>query len=119
MNPKEFEDYLANLSEEDYDTLIKERIDRLNDEQKAVALVREEQRKYRAKLIAKLADPDPDVHEMVFDALRDMDGDECEHGRSYCKHCIACGAIDHAMFPELFDEDGFHLEERERQPETD
>ena len=119
MNSKEFETYLSNLPEDQYDALVEERIGRLNDEQKVIALAREKQRKYRSKLIAKLSSREPEVHEMVFDALRDMDGDECEHGRSYCKHCIACGAIDHAMFPELFDEDGFHLEERERQPETD
>lgn len=119
MNSKDFETYLSNLPEDQYDALVMERIGRLNDEQKVIALAREKQKKYRAKLIAKLADPDPDVHEMVFNAIRDMEGYECEHGRSYVKHCLACGAIDHAMFPELFDEDGFHLEERERQPETD
>ena len=111
MTSREFENYLAGLSDEEYDRLVSERIGRLNDEQKIVALARESQRKYRAKLITKLAEPDEDVHEMVFDALRDMDGDACEHGRSYVKNCIACGEIDHAMFPELFDEDGFHREE--------
>jgi len=111
MNSREFESYLAHLPDEEYDRLVAERISRLNDEQKAIANVRESQRKDRAKLIAKLVDPNPEVHEMVFDALRDMDGDECEHGRHYVKHCIACGEIDHKMFPELFDEDGFHLDE--------
>jgi hypothetical protein len=115
MNVKEFEDYLAGLDDEGYDNLIKERIVRLNDEQKLVAEAREVQRKQRAKLIAKLSDPnaDEDVHHMVFNALRDMDGDECEHGRHYVKHCIACGEMDHAMFPELFDEDGFHIQDDE------
>lgn len=113
MNHKEFETYLAGLDDEQYDVLVQERIARLNDEQKVVALAREGQRKERAKLISKLADPNAneDVHEIVFDALRDMDGDECEHGRSYVKHCIACGEMDHLMFPELFDEDGFHFDE--------
>jgi hypothetical protein len=111
MTSKEFENYLAGLGEEDYDRLVAERIDRLNDEQKAIAKTRESQRKERARLIGLLIDADPDVHEMVFDSLRDMDGDECEHGRSYVKHCIACGEMDHLMFPELFDEDGFHREE--------
>ena len=101
----------SGLGEEDYDRLVAERIDRLNDEQKVIAKVRESQRKERARLIGLLIDADPDVHEMVFDSLRDMDGDECEHGRSYVKHCIACGEMDHRMFPELFDEDGFHREE--------
>lgn len=110
---QEFERYLEGLSEEEYDKLIQERIGRLNDEQKVIAQAREVQRKYRAKLIAKLSDPDPDVHEMVFDALRDSDGDECEHGRHYVKHCLACGEMDHLMFPELFDEDGFHIQDDE------
>ena len=108
---KEFENYLAGLSEQDYDRLIAERIERLNDEQKAIAKTRESQRKERSRLIGLLVDADPDVHEMVFNSLRDMDGDECEHGRHYVKHCIACGKMDHLMFPELFDEDGFQLEE--------
>lgn len=111
MKSKEFEIYLEGLSEEDYTRLVAERIERLNDEQKVIANKREAQRKERSKLIGKLSSPDPEVHEMVFNALRDMDGDECEHGRSYAKHCLACGKMDHAMFPELFDEDGFHLEE--------
>ncbi len=111
MTSKEFETYLESLSNDEYDKLIQERIGRLNPEQQAIMQKREAQRKERFKLINKLTDPDPDVHEMVFNALRDMDGDDCEHGRSYCKHCIACGQIDHAMFPELFDEDGFHIEE--------
>lgn len=111
MTSKEFENYLAGLPDEEYDRLVAERISRLNDKQKVVALSREVQRKYRSKLIAKLAEPNEDVHEMVFDALRDMDGDECEHGRSYVKNCIACGEIDHAMFPELFDVDGFPKED--------
>ena len=113
MNHKEFENYLIGLSDDEYDKLMQERIARLNDEQKTIALAREGQRKERAKLIAKLSDPDPDVHEMVFNALRDMDGDECEHGRHYVKHCLACGEMDHLMFPELFDEDGFDIQDDE------
>jgi hypothetical protein len=113
MNHKEYEDYLIILSEEEYDKLIQERIARLNAEQQVIAQAREVQRKYRAKLIAKLFDPDPDVHQMVFDSLRDMDADECEHGRHYVKNCIACGKIDHLMFPELFDEDGFRIQDDE------
>jgi hypothetical protein len=113
MEPKEFESYLATLDEEQYSALVQERIQRLNPEQQAIAQARERLRKDRQKLIDKLADPDAseDVHEYVFNALRDMDGDECEHERSYVKHCSACGEMDHLMFPELFDEDGFHLGE--------
>jgi hypothetical protein len=115
MTPKEFEEQLTHLTDEQYDVLIQERISRLNPEQQKIAQAREVQRKDRFKLIQKIADPNatPEDHEMVFDALRDMDGDGCEHGRSYVKHCIACGEIDHLMFPELFDEDGFHIEEDE------
>lgn len=109
--PQDFTKYLEGLSDEEYDKLIQERMTRLDDEQKLIMQEREVQRKARAKLIAKLSDPDPDTHEMVFDALRDMDGDECEHGRNWAKHCLACGKIDHLMFPELFDEDGFRLDE--------
>lgn len=112
MKVKVFEDYLANLSEEEYDSFIKERISHLNDEQQAIMHVRESKRKDRAKLIAKLATSSSvEVHEAIFNALREIDGDECEHGRHYVKHCLACGAIDHAMFPELFDEDGFRYED--------
>lgn len=113
MNREEFESHLATLDDEQYDALIAERIERLNPEQKLMALAREGKRKERVKLISKLADPnaDEDTHEMVFNALRDMDGDECEHNRSYVKHCLACGEMDHLMFPELFDEDGFSIEE--------
>jgi hypothetical protein len=111
MTSREFEKYLASLTDEEYDRLVTERISRLNDEEQLIAKIRESQKKKRAKLISLLTDADPDVHEMVFDSLRDMDGDECEHGRSYVKNCIACGKIDHTMFPELFDEDGFHIEE--------
>lgn len=114
MEPKEFESHLATLDEEQYSALVQERISRLGPEEQLLAQARESQRKVRQKLIDKLADPnaDEDVHHMVFDALRDMDGDGCEHGRSYAKHCLACGKIDHTMFPELFDEDGFHLLEQ-------
>lgn len=121
MTPQEFETYLEGLTNEQYDALIQERIKRLGPEEQIIAQARESQRKIRFKLIEKLADPnaDEDTHHMVFDALRDMDGDACEHDRSYAKHCLACGKMDHAMFPELFDEDGFHIEPDEQQPETD
>lgn len=113
MNSKEYEEYLTHLTNDQYDALIQERIERLNlcsGNQKAIAQAREVERQERKKLINKLADPNAteDDHEMVFNALRDTP-DHCEHGRSYCKHCAACGQIDHLMFPELFDEDGLSL----------
>lgn len=115
MTPREFEEHLTHLTNEQYDMLIQERIARLNPEQQKIANAREAQRKIRFKLIEKIANPNatPEDHEMVFDALRDMDGYECEHGRHYVKHCIACGEIDGLMFPELFDKDGFRLDENE------
>ena len=122
MTPQEFEKYMEGLTNEQYDALIQERIQRLGPDEQVIMQARESQRKVRFKLIDKLADPnaDEDTHEMVFNALRDMDGDECEHGRSYVKHCLACGKIDHAMFPEVFDEDGFRISEQsDQQPETD
>lgn len=119
MTPSEYEEYLSHLTNDQYDALIQERIARLNPEQQKLAQAREVKRKDRFKLIEKLAAPEAneDTHEMVFNALRDMDDFECEHGRSYCKHCIACGEIDGIMFPELFDKDGFRIEDQ--QPETD
>lgn len=115
MSRDEFKSYLENLRGEEYDALIQERILRLTPEQQTIVQAREVQRKERFKLYDKLMDPDPDVQQYVFDALRDMDGYafECEHGRNYVKHCLACGAIDHGMFPELFDEDGFEIQDDE------
>lgn len=112
-SPEQFRKYLESLQGEQYDALMQERIARLTPEQQVIAQARERDRHERFKLIEKLADPDPEVQQSVFDALRDMDGFECEHGRSYAKHCLACGAIDHGLFPELFDEDGFDINEEE------
>ena len=115
MTPSEFEDYLSHLTDEQYDTLIQERITRLNLEQQTIVQAREVARKERFKIIQKLSDPnaDEETHHMVLNALRDGDSDNCEHWRPYCKHCIACGEIDGLMFPELFDKDGTRLDESE------
>ena len=113
MTPNEFRKYLEELNEEQYDALMQERIAKLTPEQQVIANARERERHDRLKLIHKLSDPDPEVQQQVFDALRDMDGFECEHGRSYAKHCLACGAIDHGLFPEIFDEDGFDIQEND------
>jgi len=112
MTPNEFTKYLESLDDEQYDALIQERIKRLNPDQQVIAQAREVDRKARFKLYEKLNDPDPDVHQHVFDSLRDMESWECEHGRHYVKHCSACGEMDHLMFPELYDEDGFRLDEK-------
>jgi len=106
MTPKEFEDWLSHLTNDQYDALIQERMVRLNDEQRTIVQAREDRRKERAKLYDKLNDPDPEVRKQVLDTIMEGEGHHCEHGRSWVKHCIACGHIDHAMFPELFDEDG-------------
>ena len=105
-----FEKYLCTLPKDKYHELIMERIERLNTEQHVIAMAREDERLTRSKLLDKLDSNDPDVNQMVFDSLRDMVKDECEHGRSYVKRCIACAEIDHTMFPELFDEDGEPIE---------
>lgn len=108
---KEFEKYIMSLSDSEYDLFISERIARLDEEEKTIALAREEQKKIRFELIKKLVSTNEEVHQHVFNMLRDMETDECEHGRSYVKHCHDCGKIDHKMFPELFDEDGYSIEE--------
>jgi hypothetical protein len=109
MTRKEFEDYLLHLSGESYTALIAERIGRLTGAQKNIALDRESKREVRFQLINKLADPN--LFEEVLEELRKLDGDACEHGRSYVKHCYACGEIDHLMFPELFDKNGDSIED--------
>jgi hypothetical protein len=105
----EFEEELSHLTNDQYDALIQDRIGRLNIEQQTIAQTRELKRKERFRLISKLADPKAteDDHERVYNALLNMDEHACEHNRSYVKHCIACGQIDHLMWPELYDEDGF------------
>ncbi len=97
------------LTDEEFELLVQERIAKLNSEQQVIAQAREVKRKEQMRLVHKLAaSTEPDVHEMIFNALRDMDNsDNCEHGRSYVQHCFGCGAIDYIMFPELFDENGF------------
>lgn len=111
MTPSEFEEYLTRLNHDQYDALIQERLLRLNEEQQALVQAREIRRKERAKLYHKLNDPDSQVRQEVLSVLMEGEGHECEHGRSWVKHCLACGSIDHLMFPELFDEDGLPLQE--------
>jgi hypothetical protein len=115
MNGKEYEEHLSHLTNDQYDALIQERIERLSlcsGNQKAIAQAREVARLERQKLIDKLKSPEAteDDNEAVYNALRDGTTDNCEHGRSYCKHCIVCAEIDHLMFPELYDEDGERIE---------
>jgi hypothetical protein len=112
MTPIEFELWLRRLPDAEYDKVIQERISRLNAEQQVIAQAREVKKAERLVLFKKLADsPDEEAHERLLNALRDSDGLNCEHGRSYAKHCLACGAIDHLMFPELFDKDGFPVDD--------
>ncbi len=113
MTPKEFEDYLVSLSEEDYDKLIQERIAKLSPKDQLILQAREVKRKKTAQLIDQ-ARKDPTNSELqhrVFDHILDMQEDYCEHDRSTWSTCIACGELDHAMFPELFDEYGERLGE--------
>ena len=111
--PNEYEERLSHLTNDQYDALIQKRIARLNPEQQKIAQAREVQRLERQILINKLRNPSAteDDHEAVFNAFRDATSDNCEHGRSYCKHCMACAEIDHLMFPELFDEDGERIQD--------
>lgn len=113
-NPTEFEEQLSHLTNEQYDALVKERIARLNPEQQVIANAREVKRQERFKLINKAFGPGgtEEDHEHLYNVLRDGT-DACEHGRSICKHCIACGEMDHIMWPELYDDDGFRFQDDE------
>lgn len=111
MDLKKFETYLLSLSEEEYLVLIKERIARLTDEQQIIANAREVQRLRRLTLLDGLDNKSDAEIDSIFESIIDSDGDACEHGRSYAKHCSACGKIDYTMFPELFGKDGFSIEE--------
>ena len=97
------------MDEYDLGGITAERLARLNDEQRAIVLKREEKRAIRLGLVARLKENDPDVHEMVFNALKNMDDDMCEHDRPVWDDCLACGQINYLLFPELYDEDGFLL----------
>jgi hypothetical protein len=100
------------LTDDEFTSLVQVRIARLNAEQQIIAQAREVKRQEQMRLVHKLATAtEPETHEMIFNALRDMDSsDSCEHGRSVWKHCGECGNIDHIMFPELFGEDGFLIQ---------
>ena len=115
MNPDQFEEYLAFLSNDEYDYLMERRIARLNPEQQVIARARENNRKERHKLFLKLENAnlsEEEVKETLL-SFASFSESNCEHGRSYCKPCAACGEIDHIMFPELFHEDGNRLNEDE------
>ena len=99
------------MDEYDLGGITAERLARLNDSQRDIVLKREEKKTIRLGLIARLKENDPDVHEMVFNALQNLDDDMCEHGRSIWSSCVACGEIDHLLFPELYDEDGHRIGE--------
>ncbi len=111
MSPDEFEDYLVTLSDEEYTILMNARIAKLNPEQQLIAQAREVIRKERFRLISSMKDGTSweDVRES-FATLGEGYTGECEHGRSYCKHCVACGEIDYLMFPEIFNENGFRID---------
>lgn len=113
-SPNEFEEQLSHLTNDQYDALILERISRLNPEQQVIAIARQNKRADILKLTLKAFGPDgtEEDNEHLANVLRDGT-DTCEHGRSICKHCIACGKIDHIMWPELFDEDGFRYQDDE------
>lgn len=95
------------MDEYDLGGITPERLARLNPEQRSIVLQREAERQERMKMFDALDTKDPDNAQQLQDYLRDIDKDYCEHGRSIWKHCGACGEIDHVLFPELYDEDGF------------
>src|SRR5271170_7174309 len=100
MTPDEFEDHLAILTDDEYSLLMEGRIARLNPEQQVLAQAREDVRKERFKLISKFNSSETsweEIRESLVLIGKDFTG-ECEHGRSYCKHCVACGEIDYLMF---------------------
>ena len=99
------------MDEYDLGGITAERLARLNDSQRDIVLKREEKKTIRLGLIARLKENDPDVHEMVFNALQNLDDDMCEHDRSIWSNCLACAEIDHLLFPELYDEDGIKIGE--------
>lgn len=112
MTRKEFEDYMVDLSEDQYDALIQDRIARLNPAQKEIAIKREAIRKERAKLLNKAsACQNEDERQHIFDCALDLDsGMECEHGRHIVKFCNECIELENTMFPEFVDEDGNYIE---------
>ena len=97
-----FESYLQSLSKDEFAKLIQKRIALLNPEQQLIAQARESQREYRTRLIESLSSTDEDIHEQVFNALQDMDGDECEHNISHDNYCQQCEIIEKIMFPEIY-----------------
>lgn len=96
-----------------------ERLARLNKEQQAIVIERQEKSARMDILIAKMSDPDPDVHEGIFNAMRDMYPGMCEHDRPSCKHCIECADIDHLMYPEVFNEFGEYIEDENEEIENE
>ena len=110
----EFESYLSSLTNEQYDFLMEERIARLSPELQTIPLVREAKRKERFQLLTDFGDgkiSSNDLKEKLASLGEDY-ASQCEHGRSYCKHCVSCAEIDFLMFPEIFNKDGFrHNEE--------
>jgi len=109
MSPKDFVDYIDQLSDAQFEQLIADRLTRLNPEQQKIAVSRQLINKKRMQILNKLKEPNvsEDTFELVFDQLRDLDNiDECEHQISLIDHCQDCGQIDYLMFPELFDPNG-------------
>ena len=113
MTPDEFEGYLVTLSDTEYDLLIEERISRLNVEQQIIAYARENKRKEMHKLFLKLEEENllEEERAKILLSFGSFSQSNCEHGRSYCKNCIACAEIDHIMLPEVYNENGDRINE--------
>lgn len=96
------------MDEYDLGGITPERLANLNFEQRSIIEARIEKNKERAKLVAMIEVGNEETYEKIFNALRDMEQDNCEHNRPIWKSCIACNEIEMLLFPELYS-DGLRI----------
>jgi len=94
------------MDEFDLGGITSERLANLNSEQRSIVEKRLEKDKERSKLVAMIDVGDEETFERVFNALRDMYSDYCEHRRCVWTNCIACSEIEMLLYPELYDKNG-------------
>jgi hypothetical protein len=108
------------MDEYDLGGITPERIARLNSEQQAIVLKRQEVNAEIRRMSIKISESGPDAHgsytdsetnQQLQDYLRDSTSDFCEHARSIWSSCAACEEIQKRMFPELYDENGDRIDE--------
>lgn len=85
------------------------RLSKLNSKQLKIVEKREKEKDKRLLLINKLNVPKPDVQQFLFDYLKDLVEDMCEHGRSMDSSCFACVEIEQLLYPDMF-EDGYPID---------